>query len=142
MKGKGIQIIFSGVLLWLACVAPAFSQAQDSQPPWVFEVEEGGLADFEVPQLHAKDNAWLFTCRMRVKSLNLVSPISELEFKGYNAAEEVVWEKSHTIRRKDFGAAYGGGRSQFVRALISDVPTEVVLLKLRYGAVELAGESE
>lgn len=135
MKGVGIlgvsRRLFAGVALVAACLAYG-----EEAPAWDFKVKESELAMFEGTQLHAKDGDWLMTCRMRVKSLNLLSPISKLEFKGFDGKDEVVWEDSRTIRRKDFTAAYGGGREQFVRAFLKDVPEEVVRVELHYGDSE------
>lgn len=127
--------------LCLACFSVVTLQAEET-PPWEFKVAETEAAMFEAPQLFSKDFGWLLTFRMRVKSLSLIKPISEITFRGYDAEKEVVWEKEHTIRRKDFEAAYGGGRSQFVRVLLKDVPDEVVLVQLHYGDEEETEETE
>lgn len=110
-----------------------------AEPEWELVVVESDKALFEGQQLHAKEGeAWLLTVRMRVKSLKLIPPISKLEFAGKVVTEseedvdEVVWTKSHTIRRKDFEAAYGGGRSQFVRVYLRGIPPEVNAVEMSY----------
>ncbi|MDQ8182432.1 hypothetical protein QEH57_17300 [Pelagicoccus sp. SDUM812005] len=132
MKGKGVWSVLRGVAaaasLWMAASAVA-----EDQPEWELTVAETNTqAVFEAVKLHPKEDAWLLTCRMRVKSLNLIPRVSEIEFKGVDAEEEVVWEHSHTIRSKDFEAAYGGGRSQFVRVFLRDVPPAVAEVQLHY----------
>lgn len=132
MRELGIRYFIQAWALGVAVLFSSFAEAEE-KPVWELEVTESKLATFEAVQLHPKENGWLMTCRMRVKSLRLIAPISQLEFKGIDAAEEEVWEKSHTIRRKDFEAAYGGGRSLFVRVFLNDVPDEVSLVELTYG---------
>lgn len=129
------------ITICLACFSVASAQVEE-KPDWEFDIAETELALFEAPQFFSKDYGWLLTFRMRVKSLSLVKPISEITFRGYDEEEAVVWEEEHTIRRKDFEAAYGGGRSQFVRVLLKDVPSEVVLLKLHYGDEDEETEEE
>lgn len=136
MRGMGIRGLLTKIVAGLALSVATLAVAEEKQPEWKFTVEESALADFEAVQFHPKDDGWLMTCRMRVKSLKLVAPISELEFIGVDAADEEVWDESHTIRRKDFEAAYGGGRSQFVRVLLREVPADVVELRLQYGPVD------
>lgn len=137
MRGLGGLRVYTLVFAGLA-LAFAGALFAEERPQWEFEILESDKASFEVPQFHAKDEAWLLTFRMRVKSLNMVPPISQIVFEGKVLAEsdeeedEVVWTKSHTIRRKDFEAAYGGGRSQFVRVFLKDVPTEVTLVEMSY----------
>ena len=143
MKESGrfriIKAIFAGLAFALSGALYA-----EEQPGWTFEIIESDKAIFEAEQFHAKDGAWLLTFRMRVKSLSLIPPISRIEFEGKIAAEsedeeaEVVWTKSHTIRRKDFNAAYGGGRSQFVRVFFKDVPPELTSMEMSYLKVEEA----
>ncbi|MBD5778770.1 hypothetical protein IEN85_04655 [Pelagicoccus sp. NFK12] len=139
MRNLGVWRTFR-LLAGLLAIGGAALLTAEEQPDWELNVMESKLAMFEAPQLHPKEDAWLFTCRMRVKSLNLIPHISKIEFKGVDAEEEVVWEKSHTIRRKDFEAAYGGGRSQFVRVFIRDVPANVKEVQLHYGSEEEASE--
>ncbi|MBK1878794.1 hypothetical protein [Pelagicoccus mobilis] len=137
MKGSGrLRAVRAAFLsLALAFAGLGFSQGQ---PDWAFEILESKKAMFEADQLHAKEGDWLLTFRMRVKSLKMVPPISKIEFEGKIVSEEedvedeIVWTKSHTIRRKDFEAAYGGGRSQFVRVFLRDVPAEVTLVEMSY----------
>lgn len=113
----------------------------ESQPVWELEILDSEKALFEAAKLHPKAEGWLLTCRMRVKSLSLIAPISKLELWGLDGAKEKAWEKSVTIRRKDFDAAYGGGRSQFLRILIKDLPDEVERVQLRYEVDEKVEES-
>lgn len=134
--GKSVR----AVILALGALI-VFSAQAEEKPSWEFKIADSEVAAFEAAQFHEKEDAWLLTFRMRVKSLKLVKPISELEFEGFDASEEVVWEKSHTIRRTDFEAAFGGGRSQFVRVFLKDVPSEVTLVRLTYG-VDEESESE
>ncbi len=135
MTGSGTRCFFRGIFWLAALVAVALAPAEE-QPKWKLTVVESESAAFEAVQLHAKDEGWLLTCRMRVKSLKLIAPISEVEFEGVDAAKEVIWESAHTVRRKDFGAAYGGGRNQFLRIFLKDIPAGVVEVKLIYGAEE------
>ncbi|MDQ8185850.1 hypothetical protein [Pelagicoccus sp. SDUM812002] len=135
MRGLGIRSVFRGVVAVAALLAVSFVRAEE-KPAWDITVSENELATFEAVQLHPKEKGWLLTCRMRVKSLNFIEPISEIDFVGLNVEEEEVWEKSHTVRRKDFDAAYGGGRNQFLRVFLNGVPAEVVTVELRYGLEE------
>lgn len=136
---SGVRGLYRGLILGLAVLAVGLARAEET-PAWEFEIVESEVATFEGVALHPKEEGWLLTTRMRVKSLRLIAPISQLEFKGIDAAEEVVWEKSHTIRRKDFEAAYGGGRELFVRVFLKEVPEDVVLVKLHYGDEEELAE--
>ncbi len=133
--GTGIGSIFRGMVAVAAVLAATFATAEE-KPAWVLEVAECKIADFEAVTLHPKEKGWLLTFRMRLKSLNLIEPISQIEFVGLDAAEEEVWEKSHTVRSKDFTAAYGGGRNLFVRVYLKDVPADVAKVELRYGQEE------
>lgn len=140
MRGMGIRNFIGGITIVLALGLATLANAKE-EPEWEFTVQESKLAAFEAVLLHPKEDNWLLTCRMRVKSLKLVPRVSEVELVGLaeveeGAEEEVVWEKSHTIRRKDFEAAYGGGRSQFVRVFLRDIPENVVEVQLRYGSEE------
>jgi len=138
MQGTGLfrVIRVSSLFLALAVVGQLLAA---EQPEWDFEILDCEKADFEAHKLHAKEAGdWLLTFRMRVKSLNLIPPISKIEFEGKVEAEseededKVVWTKSYTIRRNKFEAAYGGGRSQFVRVFLKDVPNEVTLVEMSY----------
>ncbi len=136
----GIRGIIGSITIVLALALATLGNAKE-EPEWEFTVKESNLATFEAVLLHPKEENWLLTCRMRVKSLKLVPRVSEVELVGLAAVEEgeveeVVWEKSHTVRRKDFEAAYGGGRSQFVRVFLRDIPENVVEVQLRYGSEE------
>ncbi len=137
MMGSGTRRFFRGIFGLVALIAVAWASAEE-QPKWKLTVVDSELAAFEAVQLHAKDEGWLLTCRMRVKSLKLIAPISEVEFEGLDAAEEAIWKSTHTVRRKDFGAAYGGGRNQFLRVFLKDIPAGVVEVKLIYGSEEEA----
>lgn len=139
MRGMGIGGIFRGMAVVAALFAVTFLVAEE-KPDWELTVMESELAAFEAVLLHPKEDGWLLTCRMRVKSLKLVPRVSQIEFKGVDTEEEVVWDKSHTIRSKDFEAAYGGGRSQFVRVFIKDVPANVVEVQLHYGSEDEEAE--
>lgn len=142
MMGMCIRGFLRGTAFAAVLGLAVFTDARE-KPNWEIEVDESKLATFEAVTLHPKEGDWLLTCRMRVKSLKLISRISEIEFVGLGATvegeeEEVLWEKSHTVRRKDFEAAYGGGRSQFVRVFLREVPADVVEVRLRYGFEEEA----
>lgn len=133
MRKMGVWSFFR-MTLGMAALAVASLLVAEEKPDWEVTVADDNLAAFEGIALHPKENAWLLTCRMKVSSSSIVSPVSQIELKGVDKEEEVVWEKSHTIRRRDFEGAFGGGQSQFVRIFIRDVPVEVVEVRLHYGS--------
>ncbi|MBC2606654.1 hypothetical protein [Pelagicoccus albus] len=122
-------------LRWVALGAVIISiagvRAQEA-PVWSFEIADSEKAFFEGEAFHKKDDGWLLTCRMRVKSKRMIAPVSKVEFEGYDEAEEVVWEKSYTVRRKDFDTAYNGGDELFMRVFMRNVPKEVVAVEMSY----------
>lgn len=142
MKGIGRFCVFNFVLAGMALLLAGYAAASE-RPEWEFSILESERAQFEAAKFHEReDGSWLLTFRMRAKSLKLVPPISKIEFEGKvlaeeeDAEDEVVWTESLTIRRKDFEAAYGGGRSQFVRFFFKDVPPEVALVEMSYFRAE------
>jgi len=114
-------------------LASAALQAEES-PPWTFKPIEHEVVMVENPEWHAKEDGWLFTCRLRVKSTNLVKPIAHVELEGFltKDAEEPVWTQRKVIRRKDFEPTYGGGDAQFVRVLVRDAPAGLGYVTLSF----------
>lgn len=139
IRGTGLGakalLLALGIFVGSAAVA-------EEKPTWAFDTADSEIVLYEAPQFHLKEYGWLLTFRLRVKSLKLVAPIAHVTLTGYDREEEEVWETEHIIRRDDYEAAYGGGRSQFVRVLLKDVPAEVLTMELSYSGDEEDGDSE
>jgi hypothetical protein len=115
----------------LACLLVTHLAGAAEAPSWEFEIAESEVVTFETAQWHEKEYGWLLTCRIVTPSTNLLQPVVSLELEGLNAADEVVWKRSKSLRRKDFDTAMGGRDSYFARVLLSDLPPEIVKVVMR-----------
>ena len=117
------------LLAGLSLVAAATAQ---EEPDWKVETKESDLVGFEALTWHAKDYGWLLTFRLTTPAEFKLRPVSHVRFEGSNAQEEIVWEDSKTIRRKDLDSSLSGSEQMFVRMLLKDVPEEVEVMRIRF----------
>ena len=132
---QGMRKLRSVWCVAICCFAACWLCAQE-KPEWEFEIAETEVVSFEGEQWHVKDYGWLFTCRMKTKSTNLIRPITHLEFRGLDADEAIVWTERKVVRRKDFDSALRGSETLFVRAILEDVPQSVVKMELHFDSGE------
>tara|TARA_B110000037_G_scaffold214441_1_gene270345 strand:+ start:348 stop:731 length:384 start_codon:yes stop_codon:yes gene_type:complete len=93
-------------------------------------IEETAPASLKNIHWHERDGGWLFTCRFKVPSDNVILPVSHLEFTGFVVVEderEVIWTKTKTILRSKLDRD-----ELFVRVMIVDFPKEAEGMEIRF----------
>ncbi len=134
-----LTILAAAVAGWVTATSAVRAE---EKPAWTLEFAESEAVRFERAKWHAKDYGWLLTFDVRTASRNKLRLIPHLRFEGLDDADEVVWEKSQRLRRKDFDGAAGGGYSLFVRSIIKEVPDSVTKIHLRFDNGEESEEGD
>jgi len=128
LKGVALLCLF-GILLSGAPLVYG-----EAAPEWEVETETGSGLFIAGVSRHAKDYGWLLTFRLKLRSKSIAKPVSHVILEAYDRDEELLWDKRHLVRRRDFEGDIGGGSSQFVRVLLKDLPEETAVVRLSYGA--------